>query len=74
MSNKDFIGETLDLPKKARVEGSIDAAVMCALGGARILRMHNVAAARYAINMVEAAMGWREPVYLRHNMGEYNQP
>lgn len=74
VSNKDFIGETLDLPKKARVEGSIAAAVMCALGGARILRMHNVAAARSAINLVEAAMGWREPAYLRHNMGDFNQP
>ncbi|SDH36641.1 dihydropteroate synthase [Arthrobacter subterraneus] len=74
VSNKDFIGETLDLPKSARVDGSIAAAVMCALGGARILRMHNVAAARSAITMVEAAMGWREPVYLKHNMGESNQP
>lgn len=74
VSNKDFIGETLDLPKSARVDGSIAAAVMCALGGARILRMHNVTAARSAITMVEAAMGWREPVYLKHNMGESNQP
>lgn len=74
VSNKDFIGETLDRPKKARDEGSLAAAVMCALGGARILRMHNVTAARSAINLIEAAMGWREPVYLRHNMGEFNQP
>lgn len=74
VSNKDFIGETLDLPKSARVDGSIAAAVMCALGGARILRMHNVTAARSAITMVEAAMGWREPVYLKHNMGESNRP
>lgn len=74
VSNKDFIGETLNLPKKSRVEGSIAAAVMCALGGARVLRMHNVAAARSAINLVEAAMGWREPAYLRHNMGEFNEP
>lgn len=74
VSNKDFIGETLNLPKPERVEGSIAAAVMCALGGARILRMHNVAAARSAINVVEAAMGWRQPAYLRHNMGDVNQP
>jgi dihydropteroate synthase len=73
VSNKDFIGETLDLPKQARSEGSIAAAVMCALGGARVLRMHNVAAARSAINVVEAAMGWRQPAYLRHNMGDMNE-
>lgn len=74
VSNKDFIGETIDRPKPERVEGSLAAAVMCALGGARILRMHNVAAARSAINVVEAAMGWRQPVYLKHNMGDFNQP
>lgn len=74
VSNKDFIGETLNQPKHARVEGSLAAAVMCALGGARILRMHNVAASRSAITMVEAALGWREPAYLRHNMGELNEP
>lgn len=74
VSNKDFIGETLNLPKKARVEGSLAAAVMCALGGARVLRMHNVAAARSAINVVEAAMGWRQPAYLKHNMGDFNEP
>lgn len=74
VSNKDFIGETLNLPKGSRVEGSLAAAVMCVLGGARILRMHNVGAARSAINLVEAAMGWREPAYLRHNMGDSNEP
>jgi dihydropteroate synthase len=74
VSNKDFIGETLDLPKQARSDGSIAAAVMCALGGARVLRMHNVAAARSAINMVEAAMGWRQPAYLKHNMRDVNEP
>nr|WP_245192532.1 dihydropteroate synthase [Arthrobacter pigmenti] len=74
VSNKDFIGETLNLPKHERVDGSLAAAVMCAMGGARILRMHNVAASRSAINVVEAVMGWREPAYLLHNMGEANQP
>ncbi len=70
VSNKDFIGETLDQPKHARVDGSLAVAAVCAMGGARILRMHNVAAARSAINMIEAVMGWREPAYLLHNMGE----
>lgn len=74
VSNKDFIGETLNLPKQARVEGSLAAAVMCAVGGARVLRMHNVAAARSAINVMEAVMGWREPAYLLHNMGDFNAP
>ncbi|XPE05235.1 dihydropteroate synthase [Arthrobacter sp. N1] len=74
VSNKDFIGETLDRPKRERVEGSLAAAVICILGGARVLRMHNVAASRAAIDLTEAVLGWREPLYLRHNMGDYNEP
>src|SRR5690606_38525170 len=38
LSNKDFIGETLDLPKRKRLEGSLAAAVACILQGARIVR------------------------------------
>ncbi|RJT78491.1 dihydropteroate synthase [Arthrobacter cheniae] len=74
VSNKDFIGETLDRPKRERVEGSLAAAVICILGGARVVRMHNVPASRAAITMTEAVLGWREPAYLRHNMGDHNEP
>ncbi len=74
VSNKDFIGESLDKPKQERVEGSLAAALICFLNGARILRMHNVPAAAAALRMTEAVLGWREPVYLRHNMGERNLP
>ncbi len=74
VSNKDFIGETLDQAKGGRMEGSLASGVICILGGARILRMHNVAAASSAIRMTEAVLGWREPAYLKHNMGELNEP
>jgi dihydropteroate synthase len=74
VSNKDFIGETLDQDKQDRVEGSLAAAVMCILGGARIVRMHNVSAANSAVRFTEAALGWREPAYLQHNMGDFNVP
>lgn len=74
VSNKDFIGETLDQEKEQRIEGSLAAAVMCILGGARIVRMHNVAAANSAVRFTEAALGWREPAYLQHNMGDFNTP
>ncbi|MHA7306304.1 dihydropteroate synthase [Arthrobacter sp. TMN-49] len=74
VSNKDFIGETLDQNKSERLAGSLATAVICILGGARILRMHNVAAANSAIRMTEAVLGWREPAYLLHNMGEVNLP
>jgi len=70
VSNKDFIGETLDRDKPERLEGSIAAAVICMMKGARIVRMHDVAAAVAAARMTEAVLGMREPAYLRHNYGE----
>ncbi len=74
VSNKDFIGETLGQPKMERTAGSLAAAVMCILGGARIVRMHDVGASRSAVSLTEAALGWRAPAYLEHNMGEINRP
>jgi dihydropteroate synthase len=69
LSNKDFIGETLDRDRTDRVEGSLAAAVFCVLNGARIVRVHNVRATVDAMRMTEAMLGFREPAYLRHNMG-----
>jgi len=68
VSNKDFIGETLDRDRDRRVEGTLAAAVYCILQGARIVRVHNVAAAVDAVHMTEAILGFREPAYLRHNL------
>ena len=68
VSNKDFIGESLDRPRGERVEGSLAAAVVCILQGARIVRMHNVRAAVDAVRMTEAILGFREPAYERHNL------
>jgi len=68
VSNKDFVGETLDRPQGERLEGSLAAEVVCILLGARIVRMHNVRAAVDAARLTEAVLGWREPAYLLHNM------
>ena len=68
VSNKDFVGEATGLAKADRLEASLAAAVACALFGARILRMHDVAASVRAATMTEAILGLREPVYLRHNL------
>ena len=68
VSNKDFIGETLDRGRDNRVEGTLAAAIFCILQGARIVRVHNVTAAVDAVRMTEAILGWREPAYLRHNL------
>lgn len=74
VSNKDFIGETLDQVKSERLAGSLTAAVICLMNGARILRMHNIPEAVSAARLFEATAGWREPAYERHNMAEANEP
>lgn len=68
VSNKDFIGESLGRDKPERLAGSLAAATACALFGARIVRMHAVRESIDALRMVEAILGWREPVNPVHNL------
>jgi dihydropteroate synthase len=70
VSNKDFIGETLNRDRDQRLEGSLAVAVICIIKGARIVRMHDVPAAVAAVRMTEAVLGFRKPAYLRHNVGD----
>jgi dihydropteroate synthase len=67
LSNKDFIGETLDRARGDRLAGSLAVAVHCVLNGARIVRAHNVPETVDAMRMVEAILGWRAPAYELHN-------
>ena len=67
VSNKDFIQETLGRPKDAVLAGTTATHVYCILQGARILRVHDVAAAVDAVRMTEAILGWRPPMRLQHN-------
>jgi dihydropteroate synthase len=69
VSNKDFVGEATGLSKSDRTPPSIAAATICVLHGARILRMHDIAASVAAARMIEAVLGFRQPAYLHHNMG-----
>ena len=69
VSNKDFIGETLDAAQSDRLAGTIAAVVFCLVRGARIVRAHDVRAAVQAVRMTEAILGLRSPAAtLRHNM------
>jgi dihydropteroate synthase len=68
VSNKDFLGEATGLAKPERLPASIAAATICALAGARILRMHDVAAAVSAVTLIENVLGFRAPAYERHNL------
>ena len=62
VADKDFIGETLALPVEERGEGTVAALAVCAWLGARVFRVHDVAAARQALAAVTElrapATGW----------------
>jgi dihydropteroate synthase len=68
VSNKDFIGETLDVPQPERLAGTLAAVVFCVLRGARIVRVHDVRPTVEAVRMTEAMLGWRPPLTARHNI------
>lgn len=72
VSNKDFVGESIDAAREERGDGSLAAATACALLGARIVRMHDVPRSVQAMRMTEAILGLREPRQLRHNMTDEN--
>ncbi len=61
LSNKDFVGETLDRPIGERVDGSLAATVFSILRGAHIVRVHEVERTRDVVEMTEALLGWRDP-------------
>ncbi|MCV7124581.1 dihydropteroate synthase [Mycobacterium lacus] len=61
LSNKDFIGETLGVQLTERVEGTLAATALAAAAGARMFRVHQVAATRRVLEMVAAIQGTRPP-------------
>ena len=65
LSNKDFIGETLDLPVDDRAAGTLAATAVSAWLGARVFRAHDVAGTRRVLDMVAAIRGDRQPAVSR---------
>jgi len=61
LSNKDFVGESLDLPVGERLIGTLAATAVCALAGARIYRVHEVVETRQVVDMVATIAGRRPP-------------
>jgi len=61
LSRKDFVGETLDLSVDDRLEGTLAATAVAAWCGAKVFRVHDVAASRRAIDMVASIRGERPP-------------
>ncbi|MQA16787.1 MAG: dihydropteroate synthase [Pseudonocardiaceae bacterium] len=61
LSNKDFIGETLDVGLDERVDGTLAATAVAAWTGARVFRAHQVRQTRQVLDMVAAIAGTRPP-------------
>lgn len=68
LSNKDFVGETLDLPVDDRLEGTLAATAVCAWLGARVFRAHQVRATRRVLDMVASIRGDRPPAVSRRGL------
>ncbi|MEE6175772.1 dihydropteroate synthase [Mycobacterium sp. 050134] len=61
LSNKDFVGETLGVGLTERLEGTLAATALAAAAGARMFRVHEVAATRRVLEMVASIQGTRPP-------------
>jgi dihydropteroate synthase len=68
LSNKDFVGETLDVPLDQRLEGTLAATAISAWLGARVFRAHQVSQTRRVLDMVAAIRGDRQPAVSRRGL------
>ncbi|MGW7520675.1 dihydropteroate synthase [Streptomyces sp. NPDC054796] len=68
LSNKDFVGETLDKPVKERLTGTLATTAVSAWLGARVYRVHEVAETRQVLDMVASLAGHRPPAVARRGL------
>jgi dihydropteroate synthase len=68
LSNKDFVGETLDKPVKERVVGTLATTAVSAWLGAQVYRVHEVAETRQVLDMVATIAGHRPPAVARRGL------
>ncbi|MEE1927727.1 dihydropteroate synthase [Streptomyces sp. TRM 70351] len=68
LSNKDFVGETLDRPVKERLLGTLATTAVSAWLGARVYRVHEVAETREVLDMVASIAGHRPPAVARRGL------
>ncbi|GAA3359991.1 dihydropteroate synthase [Streptomyces antimycoticus] len=68
LSNKDFVGESLDRPVKERLIGTLATTAVSAWLGAQIYRVHEVAETRQVLDMVSSIAGHRPPAVARRGL------
>jgi dihydropteroate synthase len=57
VSNKDFVGETLDVPVDDRLAGTLATTAVCAWLGARVFRAHHVRETRHVLSTISVIRG-----------------
>ncbi len=60
-SNKDFVGESLNVPLEDRTTGTLASVAVCAWLGAQVYRVHAVRETRQTLDMVSTIQGHRPP-------------
>jgi len=68
VSNKDFLGETLDLPPGRRGSATLAALSISAWLGARVFRVHDVPASRQALDLIAVLRGTAQPAGTRRSL------
>jgi dihydropteroate synthase len=68
LSNKDFVGETLDRPVDGRLIGTLATTAVSAWLGARVYRVHEVAETRQVLDMVASIRATRPPAVARRGL------
>ncbi|MFJ3169484.1 dihydropteroate synthase [Streptomyces roseus] len=68
LSNKDFVGETLDKPVKERLLGTLATTAVSAWLGAQVYRVHEVAETKQILDMVRTIQGHRPPAVARRGL------
>ncbi|MGW0362322.1 dihydropteroate synthase [Streptomyces sp. NPDC002990] len=68
LSNKDFVGETLDKPVKERLLGTLATTAVSAWLGAQVYRVHEVAETKQIVDMVRSIQGHRPPAVARRGL------
>lgn len=68
LSNKDFVGETLDVPVGERLVGTLAATAVSSWLGAQVFRVHEPQETRQVLAMVQAIAGDRQPAVARRGL------
>jgi len=64
MSRKSMVGQLIQVPPEQRVIGSVACAVIAALQGAKIIRVHDVKQTIEAMSIVSATLSAKESVFI----------